>query len=205
VPALFDYAKLTTTFGEKAVIRRNHGYIYRNEWYTSGYLELIAPASKLVQEVVHPTSQELASFVLLPLPGSTHRNPNTIDLRKIAMELILSTSTSFRVGDRVQVISGQQTGLSGYVQSVDNDSLAILPHSDNDNADVISFSPKYLKKLFEIGDFVKVRTGLCTGRKGWVVDIDDNIVTITERENELVDEVCFPFFFFFSFFNLTAS
>jgi transcription elongation factor len=87
-------------------------------------------------------------------------------------------------GDRVRVVAGQQSGLLGHLQLVDNGFVFLLPAgAEPDEQNVIQLLATDVKKNFVVGDFVKVRIGAYAGMTGWIVSCDGIGATIHDSDS----------------------
>lgn len=92
-------------------------------------------------------------------------------------QIALSTyqSCSFAVGDRVAITSGEQQGLEGTIKEIAAQSISVYIDTLNMS---VSFHPTTMKKIFRVGDHIKVFEGEFKGDAGVVTAISDATATI---------------------------
>ena len=100
--------------------------------------------------------------------------------------------TTFHINDRVRISSGPFITMSGKVKEVTEHSATILLPSDTDTSisQEVSVVLSDLRRVFEIGDHIRVRQGREMGRHGIVVTVDGPILIFTEstaKDNVEVD------------------
>ena len=77
-----------------------------------------------------------------------------------------------QLGDRVRVITGERKGATGRVLDIESESIRL---SEWDNPEcVYTVSASSIRRVFRVGDTVKVEYGEHTGRWGFVARLGDN-------------------------------
>jgi transcription elongation factor SPT5 len=89
-----------------------------------------------------------------------------------------ATVEDFQTGETVEVISGELGGVKGIVQSVQNGVVTVLPDKSLGWTESLEFPARELRKKFNVGDHVKVATGVYKGVTGLVINIEDNVASI---------------------------
>ena len=103
--------------------QRGGYYLYDKETFDkNGYMEKEVKLTSLQTEGVNPSLEEITMF-----SGS-----NISDGREIAalVEANVYTVNDFQVGENVEVVSGELTGLKGIVNGVDNDLVTVKTDSN---------------------------------------------------------------------------
>ncbi|GFH17075.1 transcription elongation factor SPT5, partial [Haematococcus lacustris] len=90
-------------------------------------------------------------------------------------------------GDIVKIVKGDMTNLVAVVESLADDGKVVVRPKDVDNfTDLVDFEADELRKLFQVGDAVRVIGGTYTGEQGMVVVVSDNeqclVVSDTTRQ-----------------------
>lgn len=128
----------------------------------------------MVQELATPTEDELRQF----------SHCSSINVEHISAVLDKNARDSLTPGDRVRVVAGQQKGLYGHLEVVNDSTVFLLPSgADPEEQNVIQLLSTDVKKHFIVGDIVKVRTGAYMGTIGWVVSCEDTEATIIEKDS----------------------
>jgi transcription elongation factor SPT5 len=151
---------------------RDGGYYYQNEFYTrEGYLEKSMKVISLQTENVNPTLEEVTAFSGGAVEGGTD------DVALIGA-VAAATVEDFQVGENVEVIVGELKNVKGTVQSVQNGVVTILPDASFGFNEPIPFPATELRKKFDVGDHVKVASGIYKGVTGLVINIENNVTSI---------------------------
>ena len=173
---IFDKSLIEGIYGPDSVITNNQVYRFQDRVYKNGFLELTLDRYDFHQVSAIPTYEELEVF---------GRNPD-IDIGVIAEAYRLAGRAGMKPGDRVIIVSGQHSGLSGLVEMVNANEIEVYVNSLGTTVALHSAS---VRRSLRVGDEVKIRSGPHTGLTGWVVraELDGTTVDVSEHStNTLV-------------------
>ncbi|ORY86212.1 hypothetical protein BCR37DRAFT_354700 [Protomyces lactucae-debilis] len=142
-------------------------YEFNGERYEDGFLVKEFKLDDLIQEDIKPTLEELHLF----------SQNGAFDLANLKQGLQGKDRVRFTIGDNVEVISGEQTGAAGIVQSISN-GVVELKTSAETGLGVLSVPAVGLRKKFAPGSHVRVQGGKHSGESGMVVATSGNSVTL---------------------------
>lgn len=177
-----DSNKIATPF---TGIRERHEY--RN-----GMLLLSVPANLINIEESSPTEEELKAWSVLPDPDI---------IKRVGLMTVVDTR-EIHVHDRIRQVSGDGTGLCGRAVEIDGMAVSMLVETTEDyinkngsegqqvEGTVLAGHMTQFSKYYLPGDCVKVTTGKEVGKEGFVVSMDNNIVTV--QEYGTTNHVCTP-------------
>ncbi|ODV58022.1 transcription elongation factor SPT5, partial [Ascoidea rubescens DSM 1968] len=156
---------------------------YRGNIYVEGFLIKDFKIQFLQTKDVQPTLDELTRF---------SANSGEIDLSSIAQTLkkTSESSTSFQPGDRVQIVKGELTGLTAIVtNSEKSDIISVKLEKDKNNqilqeGKLTEIPATDLRKMFVIGDHVRVIYGKHIDDTGLVITIDNDQVTLISDQSQ---------------------
>jgi transcription elongation factor SPT5 len=169
----FNYEEVIKVYGRKGVSKRNAFYHFQNEIYKDGFIHKDFKISGLHLENVNPTLDEIAQFTRhLDGEGDNH-----IDLSVIAEASRKAAVSVLQPGDHVEVFEGEQAGVQGVVDSINQDVVTITPFGVDIEGQKVDVPARGVRKKFKAGDHVKVMTGQNADETGLVVNVADNIVT----------------------------
>jgi transcription antitermination factor NusG len=102
------------------------------------------------------------------------------------LEVSRTDRVQFRTGDRVKVVLGTFVGHVGRIALVNDDNTAsvdfdVTNPNDQEIAKRVDTHTTEIRKLFLPGDFVVVLLGKHRGVRGFIVQMDDNRVSIFQR------------------------
>ncbi|GMM51053.1 transcription elongation factor [Starmerella bacillaris] len=166
---------------------QQHGsssYTYLGEEYVKGFLNKDFKIGMLDIDTAAPTLAEISKF-------QDGGDEGDIDLVSIGEELKKSSAqtTKFTDGERIEIISGQQSGLMGRVTDVSGSDGMITVKGDRDpyNGLEVTVPASHLRKHFNVGDHVRVVRGNFKDDTGLVVDTNGGQVTLLSdaSQNEI--------------------
>jgi hypothetical protein len=170
---LFDEKDIIKTRGIDSVTRNNEVFRFKGQTFKAGLLELDIALKDLEQEHAETSADELYEYIRIA--GHSHKAV----AESIAQALSRVAAASIKVGDRVQVISGEGRGALGFVEEVRDDQVELcISNAKSGGFDTITKPNTSLVKHFVIQDFVKARSGAETGMSGWVVHCSDGIAIV---------------------------
>lgn len=170
---VFNYEEVIKVYGRKAVAKRNSHYTFQNDEYKDGFIEKDFKINALVLENVNPTLDEIAQFTR----NQDGENDSNIDLSVIAEASRKAAVLVLQPGDHVEVFEGEQAGVHGVVDSINQDVVTITPLGVDIEGQKVDVPARGVRKKFKAGDHVKVMTGQNADETGLVVNVADNIVT----------------------------
>ncbi|KAH7910380.1 hypothetical protein BJ138DRAFT_1114128 [Hygrophoropsis aurantiaca] len=170
----FNYEEVVKVYGRKQVSKRNQVYVFQNDTYKDGFIEKDFKLSALVLENVNPTLDEITRFTR-GQDGAENENP--VDLSIIAEASRKAAISVLQPGDHVEVFEGEQSGVHGVVDSINQDVVTITAVGVDIDGQKIDVPARGVRKRFKPGDHVKVMTGQNADETGLVVSVTDNVVT----------------------------
>lgn len=171
--SFFNYEEAIKVYGRKAVTKRHTTYVFQNDTYRHGFIEKDFKISGLMVEGVNPTLDEIAQF-------SRHQDgeiDNHIDLSVVAEASRKAAVSVLQPGDHVEVFEGEQAGVQGVVDSINQEIVTITALGVDIDGQKVDVPARGVRKKFKPGDHVKVMTGQNADETGLVVNVADNIVT----------------------------
>lgn len=90
-------------------------------------------------------------------------------------EHYLQANRGFVKGDRVRVVGGELSGLTGVVVGLTHEERIEVKADLKDLTELLVFDPSELTKSFHKGDHVKVVSGPAQGQTGLVVNVEEHI------------------------------
>ncbi|KXN87162.1 Transcription elongation factor SPT5 [Leucoagaricus sp. SymC.cos] len=170
---LFNYEEVAKVYGRKSVTRRNDVYVFQNDTYRDGFIEKDFKISALILEDVNPTLDEITQFTR----RQDGEGENPVDLSIIAEASRKAAVSVLQPGDHVEVFEGEQAGVHGVVEEINQDVVTISAVGPDIEGQKIELPARSVRKRFKPGDHVKVMTGQNVDETGLVVSVTDNIVT----------------------------
>ncbi|SCU91929.1 LAFA_0F06766g1_1 [Lachancea sp. 'fantastica'] len=153
--------------------RDDRHFTYRNDDYVDGYLFKSFRIQYLETKSIQPSVEELARF------GSKE---GELDLTTISQTIrkAQAARVTFQIGDRVEVLGGEQKGSKGFVTRTATDIIAVnLPQL---GMKALEFPISSLRKIFEAGDHVTVVGGDHQGDAGLVLAVKNGQVTFVSDQ-----------------------
>lgn len=144
-------------------------FSYGGNTFWNGFLYKTLSLRSLKFQDIKPTLREIKIF----------------DDNKVVM-ILKPKQVSFAQGDKVKVVFGDSRGLTGSVESSDNNVVNIYPFIEELCDKKFEFPIKDLCKFFDIGDHVKVIEGRYIGITGMVVSCKDNTVDFIADINRTI-------------------
>ncbi len=160
--------------------RGRNSFYYKSDLYENGYLIKDFKITFLETKDVNPRLEELTKI------NST--TDEGIDLQSLAHSLKQSSSAvTFQPGEKVSVVSGEQNGLHGRVYSSQADIVTIIVDSPELKGKKIDIPMVNLRKMFRVGDHVRVISGKHKDDTGLVLEIaNDQIIFVSDlSQNEI--------------------
>ncbi|KAH7883023.1 hypothetical protein F5I97DRAFT_1960163 [Phlebopus sp. FC_14] len=170
----FNYEEVVKVYGRKQVSKRNQVYVFQNDTYKDGFIEKDFKLSALMLENVNPTLDEITRFTR-GQDGAENENP--VDLSIIAEASRKAAVSVLQPGDHVEVFEGEQAGVHGVVDSINQDIVTITAIGVDIDGQKVDVPARSVRKRFKPGDHVKVMTGQNADETGLVVSVSDNVVT----------------------------
>ena len=160
---LFNVEAVEEIHSHRSVQQRNQIHVFKRDEYKNGLMERCMGVHDVSDRNVNPTESELTLFAQCA-------NPTIV---KAAYQQM----ATFHEGDRIEVIAGQLRGLTGRIAHVNERGTAIInPTTPVPDRQVVRASE--LRKDYQLGDFVRVISGDHKGSKGFIVDIEKQMVTL---------------------------
>ncbi|KAJ6593750.1 hypothetical protein B0H19DRAFT_1091862 [Mycena capillaripes] len=171
---LFNYEEVVGVWGRKNVVKRNQVYVFQNETYKDGFIEKDLKLSQLMLEDVNPTLDEITQFAR---GQEGESGENVVDLSIIAEASRKAAISVLQPGDHVEVFEGEQSGVHGVVEEINQDVVTITAVGVDFDGQKVDLPARSVRKRFKAGDHVKVMTGQNADETGLVVSVSDNVVT----------------------------
>ena len=175
---LFNEQEIVRALGPESITRCNQIFMFRNQEFKNGLLELDVELDDLIPELATPSKSELREFV----------QSSTLDsesLNRAFVCIIRNLQASLKSGDRIIVLLGESQGKIGVIRSVRGNTATVCIGDQHPDLEIQTST---LDKHFELHDYVKVTDGLEIGRSGWVTSI--NIPDVTFFDEQKSEEVC---------------
>eukprot|EP01132_Coremiostelium_polycephalum_P000515 gene515-650_t len=166
------------------VQKRGAFYLIGSEKFKDGFLHKVLRTSSIIVDNIVPTLEELQKFQDRDDEsnrrvdddeddeyGSISRSDNAAPI----LPSVISKPVLFSKGDTVKVIEGDLKNLMGTVESIDENSVTILPKGLDEP---LLFKASELQKFFKIGDHVKAISGRYEGETGLVLRVEDLTVVL---------------------------
>ncbi|KAG8216091.1 hypothetical protein J3R82DRAFT_8092 [Butyriboletus roseoflavus] len=170
----FNYEEVVKVYGRKQVSKRNQVYVFQNDTYKDGFIEKDFKLSALQLDDVNPTLDEITRFTR-GQDGAENENP--VDLSIIAEASRKAAISVLQPGDHVEVFEGEQAGVHGVVDSINQDVVTLTAVGVDIDGQKVDVPARSVRKRFKPGDHVKVMTGQNADETGLVVSVSDNVVT----------------------------
>ena len=165
---LFYVDLARAVFGEHKVIRlANDTFLFQEQRFEGGLLVHSFRHEVLEVESAFPLLEEIELFGQSPCWDARARVKWEADV----------VAAALRVGDRVEITEGELEGSVGRVTRKDNDRIEVQPLDhclEQRRFDIhlrVELLPSQVRRIFKIGDFIRVRCGNHTGQYGYIVKI----------------------------------
>lgn len=174
--ALFTLPTIKATFGENSVdaVSADGSFTFKGKRYTKeGFLycdtnevDLCRPADDI------PTQEEFQIFKKCGLinEGTLTRTVSRLEQLKI------STCS------RVLIVQGEFRGLLGKVADVAENEVTVFIDSLNHVQQMLKSA---VRTTYRIGDEVQISNGDLRGSVGWIVDVQDQMVTVVDVDKDM--------------------
>ncbi|KAM9940215.1 hypothetical protein OXX80_000325 [Metschnikowia pulcherrima] len=189
IPRLFNELEARTYDADYLQPGRGpRAYVYRGEEFIEGFLFKDFKLQFIQTKDVHPSLEELDRFQT----GATEEDG--LDLAVVAASLKNSKSSdgnrssAFQPGDNVEIRRGEQAKTVGRVTGVSLNEVTIIVTDAGDRQLVnqeLTVTASDLRKVFSLGDHVKVVGGKHTDQTGLVIKIDgESVVLLSDQTKE---------------------
>lgn len=196
---LFDRKDLFRLTGSSDVVSqrsRETGEIFdvwNDNMYRFGllYMQRVSVKSLVTGDAVQPTVEELEMWIMAEknMRLMFEEDPASMDAEVLTRGLELDISsvagrkkTKLFKGDSVRVTQGEQKGLEGKIESLNQDVVMVrIPEVP----EPVQVNREHVTKTFKVGEHVKVSSGKKAGNAGAIVRVDGDFITIfsdTTRE-----------------------
>eukprot|EP00466_Bigelowiella_natans_P021345 jgi/Bigna1/87485/estExt_fgenesh1_pg.C_210006 len=130
-------------------------------------------------EAINPTLEEVQRFTS-KTSRDEFENDGTAGANQVSGFAFNSKKVEFRKGDRVKVVEGELSNLTGRVTTVTGDTIFVLPErADLGLTETLDFTANELIKFFRNGDHVMITAGVRKDETGHVVDVNEEEKTVT--------------------------
>jgi transcription elongation factor SPT5 len=177
-PKLFFDADARKLSNNRMLLTRGkNNFTYLSDEYADGFLIKTLKFSAIDTENVNPSLEE-ASVFATEGRGEDGVQTQEIDLGKIAA-LMREAGGEYLAGDAVVIFSGEQQGVKGKVAGIQADVVTIAVSEGPLKGKRIEAPAKSIRKLFDVGDNVKVlQNSKYRGESGTVLKVSDEKVTL---------------------------
>lgn len=154
---------------------RNGRYMFKGKSFTKcGYQILqLEASSDYYHERIVPTIAQIDEFRACELLSNA----------LIEQYIVTANSVLLNAGDRVRIIDGNLKDFVAEVVAASDAGIDVFIKSHNISATVSNNS---VRKYFRIGDHVVVKSGTHKSTVGWVVELDMDLLTISEHADHTV-------------------
>jgi transcription elongation factor SPT5 len=167
-PAIpFDGETIRGLFGEAAVETRGDTQIFKAELYRYGLHFAKFHITQLCSQGVNATEQELEPFRCIPEIWGFAKH----------------TISALKIHDHIRVNGGPLAGFTGVILEIK--ALTASFRAD-DTTQVQEALLSEVRKLFALGDFVEVISGIHRGKQGFIVGLDGRSASIYCRRIGLI-------------------
>ena len=177
--ALFDVDLARSVFGRQAVTQLDNGMsLYHRQIFNGGLLECSYSRAALEVKGACPSFEEIELF---------GQSPQWDARATLKWEADMVAAT-LRVDDRVEITEGEWKGMLGKVTNVDDDKVDVQPfdHDPKLGGDFrIKLRPVQIRRIFKIGDYIRVRNGNHTGKQGYVVNITNRTLEFVKWDKSV--------------------
>lgn len=183
-PQFFNADDVKNAFGNKSVTYARGSFHFDHDEYKDGFCIKDVKLSALNTQDIQPSIDEIAKFGSSDQQkrhvggdgsdeeeGTTSRdkdNESAINLHLIAQAAKRSANAALQPGDHVQVVEGGSKGLTGTVVSIVNEKV-FISSAELQELREIEVLLSEVRKLFRVGDHVKVLAGQNMGQTGLVL------------------------------------
>lgn len=172
--ALFNAVTVADYYGDEEIVSINYLFRFQKDVYTfEGLLEGEYSPWDVSVVNVNPTQAELELF-----RASGH---------ELVLDALRAGVVPLQIGDRVQVVIGTFTGLTGRLVDIKSDSTVIFQTEDAARHEVYSSE---IRKFFSLGDYVAILHGDFNGRRGYIIQLGHKSALIYEHAATAGEEVC---------------
>ncbi|KAJ7647456.1 transcription elongation factor Spt5 [Roridomyces roridus] len=109
--------------------------------------------------------------------GTGDGGESAVDLSIHRRGLPKAAISVLQPGDHVEVFEGEQSGVHGVVEEINQDVVTITAVGVEFDGQKVDLPARSVRKRFKAGDHVKVMTGQNADETGLVVSVSDNVVT----------------------------
>ncbi|KAG6832190.1 hypothetical protein H0H87_002300 [Tephrocybe sp. NHM501043] len=169
----FNFEEVVKVWGRKSVSRRNQVCVFQNDTYKDGFIEKDFKLSGLILEDINPTLDEITQFSR----RQDGEGESLVDLSVIAEASRKAAISVLQPGDHVEVFEGEQAGVHGTVEEINQDVVIITAIGVDIEGQKVELPARSVRKRFKPGDHVKVMSGQNADETGLVVSVADNVVT----------------------------
>lgn len=150
-----------------------HFYVYKNQFFRKGFLYKAFPTKQIETQNVKPTVEEAQKFAsgLSKNDGNDSSEDETKPEELIKKLFLDGGSVDIAKGDKIRIVKGDFTGITGSVVSLEEKQVLFKPNLEGFN-DIIKYDVANVVKFFEPGDDVRVIEGKYKGETGLVTKID---------------------------------
>jgi transcription elongation factor SPT5 len=178
--SLFRPNTIAEVYGRGAFREEAGRYLFQGEEFTqAGLLDKEYPVASILTENINPTLNEIAKF-----QGDNADHGETLskfNLDAIAEAAKKTAGSNIRPGDQIEAAEGELAGLKGVVETVTGEVVLVrFPSRElhgNHEDQLIELPAKSVRKIFRVGDHVKVMQGVNVNDTGMVLSVDQNVVT----------------------------
>jgi ribosomal protein L24 len=143
---------------------------WKNQIFVNGLLELQISDLSLNFMDATPTQSELQAWAATT-PENDHRDDL---LTHCIKKTLFALNAELWVGDRVEVLCPNYNGSRGRVKGVTEHAVTVVLIEPPEE---FLARPADLRRVFEIGDFVRITSGTHEGSCGWIVQLKPTEIT----------------------------
>eukprot|EP01088_Endostelium_zonatum_P020869 TRINITY_DN78_c0_g1_i1.p1 TRINITY_DN78_c0_g1~~TRINITY_DN78_c0_g1_i1.p1 ORF type:complete len:1177 (+),score=447.91 TRINITY_DN78_c0_g1_i1:70-3531(+) len=184
----FNFEEAKEAFGKNSIdVKTDQGtkkvyyILFGKEKFINGFLHKKMKITSLETQDIVPSIDVVQQFVTQEAgDASASKGVEADEIARAMATVNVKKRANLAKGDLVKVIEGDLKHLMGVVQSVDDESVTILPKHE-DLKDPLTFKGAeidHLSKHFEIGVHVKVIGGRHEGETGMIIRLEQGIATI---------------------------
>jgi ribosomal protein L24 len=162
--ALFNLEAVKLFYGHHSVKQCNQVFLFRKGIYKNGLLEQSFGWHEISDHPVNPAPSELTLF--------------TQCADRVVVLLAALQMRTMRVDDRITVVAGSLKGIRGHLADINERGTASIRPAAPSTVPAQAVREWDVRKMYQLGDCVRVISGEEEGAEGYIVDMQDDNVTL---------------------------
>ena len=172
----FNPEEVQKAYPKESLTKRATTWVFQGDDYRDGYLEKDIRVTGIITENVNPTLEEITRFAGDAAEDGSFK-AGGVDLSLIADASKKASEVMMQPGDHVEVFEGEQAGVYGVVEAINNEVVTIKMEHEDLFGQRVEVPARSVRKKFSPGDHIKVMSGKHADETGLVVKVEDNVTT----------------------------